>query len=147
MTTNHDTDASEDDSLMAQANEQLERELFQSRKPTLAVYRASRRVVARSIFPSYIEDWMPAHAFRELYQNWYVPISFARQTLINAGRTLTYKDSILTVRASSDSWKNSTYIYRIFAPLHVVVVTSVVAFLYFVAIIYRMILMARQERS
>jgi hypothetical protein len=29
----------------------------------------------------------------------------------------------------------------------VVVVTSVVAFLYFVAIIYRMILMARQERS
>jgi hypothetical protein len=34
MTTNHDTDTSEDDSLMAQANEQLERELLQSQKPT-----------------------------------------------------------------------------------------------------------------
>ncbi|KAF3399844.1 hypothetical protein F1880_008366 [Penicillium rolfsii] len=36
------TDTSEDDSLMAQANEQLERELLQSQKATLLTYRAPR---------------------------------------------------------------------------------------------------------
>ncbi|CEJ62732.1 hypothetical protein PMG11_11223 [Penicillium brasilianum] len=61
---------SEDDSLMAQANEQLERELLQSQKPTLATYRAPRRVVSLGISPSYVKDWVPADAFRELYQNW-----------------------------------------------------------------------------
>ncbi|OKP09978.1 hypothetical protein PENSUB_4600 [Penicillium subrubescens] len=58
MTTSHDTDVSEDDSLMAQANEQLERELLQSQKPTLATYRAPRRVVYLGISPSYLKDWM-----------------------------------------------------------------------------------------
>ncbi|OKP07003.1 hypothetical protein PENSUB_6120 [Penicillium subrubescens] len=69
MTTNHDTDTSEDDSLMAQANEQLKRELQQSQKPTLTTYRAPRRVVSLGISPSYVKDWTPADAFRELYQN------------------------------------------------------------------------------
>jgi hypothetical protein len=87
MTTNHDTEASEEDSLMSQANEQLERELLQSQKPTLATYRAPRRVVSLGISPSYVKDWMPADAFRELYQNRYVLAFSAGQTLINAGRT------------------------------------------------------------
>ena len=38
MTTNHDTEASEEDSLMAQANEQLEREQLQSQRPSLTTY-------------------------------------------------------------------------------------------------------------
>ncbi|OKO89266.1 hypothetical protein PENSUB_13801 [Penicillium subrubescens] len=87
MTTNHDTDTSEDDSLMAQANEQLKRELLQSQKLTLATYRAPRRVVSLGISPGYVKDWTPADAFRELYQNWYVLASSAGQTLIHAGRT------------------------------------------------------------
>ncbi|CEJ62517.1 hypothetical protein PMG11_11014 [Penicillium brasilianum] len=75
MATNHDTDTSEDDSredssLMAQANEQLERELLQSQKRTLATNRAPRRVVSLGISPSYVKDWVSADAFRELYQNW-----------------------------------------------------------------------------
>jgi hypothetical protein len=77
MTTNQDTDTSEDDSLMAQANEQLERELLQSQTPTLATNRAPRRVVSLGISPSYVKDWMPADTFRELYQNWYVLASSA----------------------------------------------------------------------
>jgi hypothetical protein len=72
MTTDHDTDTSEDDSLIAQANEQLERELLQSQKPILATYRAPRRVVPLGISPSYVKDWIPANAIREMYQNWYV---------------------------------------------------------------------------
>jgi hypothetical protein len=72
MITNHGTDTSEDDSIMAQANEQLERELLQSQKPPLAAYPASRRVVPLGISPSYIKDWMPADGFREFYQNWHV---------------------------------------------------------------------------
>ncbi|KAJ5358336.1 uncharacterized protein N7496_010749 [Penicillium cataractarum] len=43
----------EDDSLMAQANEQLERELQQSQKLTLTTYQAPRRVVSLGISPSY----------------------------------------------------------------------------------------------
>ncbi|OKO98116.1 hypothetical protein PENSUB_9524 [Penicillium subrubescens] len=78
---------SEDASLMAQANEQLKRELLQSQKLTLTTYRAPRRVVSLGISPSYVKDWVPADAFRELYQNWYVLASSAGQTLINAGRT------------------------------------------------------------
>jgi hypothetical protein len=88
MTTNHDTDTSEDDSLMAQANEQLERELLQSQTPTLATNRAPRRVVSLGISPGYVKDWTLADAFRELYENWYVPASSVGQSLINAGRTL-----------------------------------------------------------
>ncbi|OKP11866.1 hypothetical protein PENSUB_2597 [Penicillium subrubescens] len=76
MTTNHDTDTSEDDGLMAQANEPLKRELLQSQKLTLTTYRAPRRVVSLGISPSYVKDWMPADAFRELYQNWYTPLRF-----------------------------------------------------------------------
>lgn len=72
---------------MAWANKQLERELLQSQKPPLAAYSASRRVVPLGIPPSYVKGRMPADAFRELYQNWYVPASFARQMLIDAGRT------------------------------------------------------------
>jgi hypothetical protein len=86
MTTNHDTNTSEDDSLMAQANEPLEREQLQSQKPTLATCRAPRRVVSLGISPSYVKDWVPADAFRELYQNWYVPASSMGQALINTGR-------------------------------------------------------------
>jgi hypothetical protein len=70
MTSNHDTDTSEDDGLMAQANEQLQRELLQSQKATLLTYRAPRRVVPLGISPGYIKDWTPADAFRGLYQNW-----------------------------------------------------------------------------
>ncbi|OKP14497.1 hypothetical protein PENSUB_13993, partial [Penicillium subrubescens] len=52
MTTNHDTDASEEDSLMAQANGQLERELLQCQKPPFLTYRAPRCVVPLGISPA-----------------------------------------------------------------------------------------------
>jgi hypothetical protein len=58
------------------ANEQLTRELLQSQASTLAACLASRRVVSLGISPSYVKDWMAADAFRELYQNWYVPVSW-----------------------------------------------------------------------
>jgi hypothetical protein len=105
MTTSHDTSTSEDDCLMAQANEQLERELLQSQKLTLITYQAPRRVVSLGISPSYVKDWTPADAFRELYQNWYVLTSLAGQALIHVGRMPSSKDSTLTVRASSHFWK------------------------------------------
>ncbi len=39
-------------------------------------------MVPLGISPSYVKGWMPADGFRELYQNWYVPASFARPILI-----------------------------------------------------------------
>jgi hypothetical protein len=72
---------------MAQANEQLERELLQCQKPPFLTYRAPRRVVSLGISPSYVKDWMPADAFRELYQNWCVPTSFRWTNANQAGRT------------------------------------------------------------
>lgn len=39
MTTNNDTHTSEDDDLMAQASERLQRKLLQSQKPTLVTYQ------------------------------------------------------------------------------------------------------------
>jgi hypothetical protein len=49
---------------MAQVNEQLQHqcELLQSQKPTLAAYRAPRRIVSLSISPGNVKDWTPADA-------------------------------------------------------------------------------------
>jgi hypothetical protein len=105
MTTSHDSGTSEDDCLMTQANEQLERELLQSQKLTLTTYQAPRRVVSLGISPSYVKDWTPADAFRELYQYWYVPTSLAGQALIHVERMPSSKDSTSNVRASSRFWK------------------------------------------
>lgn len=53
-----------------QASEQLEREL----QPT-ETYKDARNLehqmsVTLTISPSYVQNWDPSAAFRELYQNW-----------------------------------------------------------------------------
>ena len=53
-----------------QANEQLEREL-----QPIETYKDARNLerqmsVTLTISPSYVQNWDPAAAFRELYQNW-----------------------------------------------------------------------------
>jgi hypothetical protein len=112
----HNPNACEDDSIMTQANEQLARELLQSQKTTLATCLASRHVVSLRIFPGYVGDWMPADGFRELYQNWYMSISLTGHAQIYAGKTPSWKDSSLTVRASSHSWKATVAISQLLFP-------------------------------
>ncbi|KAJ5166750.1 uncharacterized protein N7482_005531 [Penicillium canariense] len=62
-----DADSCEDN-LMAQANQQLARELLQSQASTLAACLASQHVVPLGSSPGYVRIWTAADAFQELYQ-------------------------------------------------------------------------------
>ncbi|OKO89994.1 hypothetical protein PENSUB_13535 [Penicillium subrubescens] len=57
MTTSHDTDVSEDDSLMAQANEQLERELLQKRDVAVVI-GATRAKSSRQVALDAFLNWL-----------------------------------------------------------------------------------------
>lgn len=110
MTINHDTSTSEDDSLMVQANEQLECEQLQSQQPTFATNRAHRCVVSLGISLGYVKDWMPASRCFPGIVSKLVCAGLFRRTNANQRRMPSLKDSSLTVRASSRSWKTTVTI-------------------------------------
>lgn len=60
--------------MMAEANQQYERELQQSEgKPTATAI--SRQTICLGISPAYVKHWDAKYAFRELYQNRYVVLA------------------------------------------------------------------------
>ena len=69
-----DADPTDQDSCITdEANEQLHRELLHSGERACVGTQSSQRTIPLGISPAYVKDWDTTNAFRELYQNWYVP--------------------------------------------------------------------------
>lgn len=71
--------ASESVHELSEASAQLIRELRESQMGSIRKGSTARQKIVLGRSPDYLSGWDSKSAFKELYQNWYVPTATARR--------------------------------------------------------------------